>query len=400
MNKDNTFLKEANEYIAHGALTNSKRPSCFVEGVYPTHARNGYGAILRGVNNVNYVDFICGLGTNWFGYGNYDISRSLVNTYSAGACLSLSSTEEITLAKILCKSLNLERLRFCKTGTEACMAAVRVARAAHPDRHLILSQGYHGWSNEFVSLTPPHNGIPPHIYIEKIEDVYDYTILQNAACVILEPVIVDNSRERIAFLKKLQEDCRRYGTLLIFDETITGYRYRNLSVALEHGLDPDISIFGKAIGGGMPLALFGGKSQYMDLDYFVSGSYFGERLSLVAAIEASKLLKERYHPNLIWEKAAKFVDDFNKAIPSVQMVGYPTRGIFTGDKQHLHLLMQECCKCGILFGPSWFIYPSLVEYLPDVLENCKVNYQKIIEGRVSLEGSEPKPTIIQKARNL
>lgn len=400
--------ERAEQSIAHGALTNSKRPQCFVEGIYPTHVTYGAKSYLHDTSGRKYIDFIGALGTNWFGYGNPKILQSITRSFQSGANLSLSSTLEVEVAEQFCAQFKLDRLRFCKTGTEACMAAVKIARAykqslwdkPNEAKFKILSQGYHGWADEYISLTPPAAGVPPHEYIAYLRNDYTLSEIASADAVIIEPVIVDDSPARIEWLRKLIADCHANNTIIIFDETITGIRYKNLAVYLHHQLDPDLVILGKAIGGGMPLSIVGGKKQIMEADYFISGSYFGDRVALSAARTALELAMDTYSPNWLWDKAQNFITAFNKISPKLQMVGYPTRGVFQGHEVYKALFWQQAIRSGILFGPSYFISPDLIPELDHVLSICEVIEVQTRLSHVKLEGKLPQSSIIQKMRQL
>lgn len=400
--------ERAKNFIAHGALTNSKRPQCFVEGVYPTHLTRGYKCYVHDSSGHKYIDFIGALGTAWFGYGNPKLAQLVSSAYTTGANLSLSSTLEVEVAEKFCSIFKLDLLRFCKTGTEACIAALRIARAYKQSlwgdpkdaKFKVLSQGYHGWADEFISLTPPANGIPPHTFIGTLKNDYSINDIADADAVIIEPVIVDDSPERIQWLTKLIDDCRKHHTIVIFDETITGIRYKNLGVYLNFQLEPDLVILGKAIGGGLPLSVVGGKRHIMEADYFISGSYFGDRVALSVARTALDLAQDNYSPNWLWDKAQNFINRFNKISPRLQMVGYPTRGVFQGNENYKALFWQQAIKSGILFGPSYFISPDLIPELDNVLSICEVIEIQLRGNTVKLEGEMPKSSIIQKMRNL
>jgi len=142
--QNNYFKNIADETIAHGALTNSKRPSCFVQGVYPTHIKKGFKCYLVDVDNNQYVDFICGLGTNFFGYSNPDISEAVREViYNGGPSFSLSTDYECEYAQTFINLFPfIDKVRFLKTGTEGCMAAIKIARA-FTGRKWIISDGYH-----------------------------------------------------------------------------------------------------------------------------------------------------------------------------------------------------------------------------------------------------------------
>lgn len=391
----------ASKCVAQGALTNSKRPSSFVRGVYPTHLRAGSGAyVFCGETGKRYIDFICGLGSNFFGYGNLHIGKVITSAYATGANLSLGSTIEIDAAEMVKVRFPwVSRVKFLKTGSEACLAAIRIARVA-TGREEVLSEGYHGWHDPFVSIVEPGAGVFKPQGVQKFSGL-DQITAQTAA-VILEPVITDFSPARVEFLSSLRKKCSEVGAMLIFDEVITGYRWPQLSVSKWSGITPDLICLGKAIGGGLALSAVGGVDAHAmdDTRYFVSSTFAGDRLALSAFIEVNKLLKtSEYDLEDLWMRSQLFIDELNKvAAGVVTFEGYPTRGVLSGDPLSKALFMQECCKAGLLFGASYFIGFQHRELMHEVTSIVKNVCLKIKMGHVALEGELPESPFAQKMR--
>jgi glutamate-1-semialdehyde aminotransferase len=393
----------AERSIAHGALTNSKRPSAFVRGVYPTHIRRGHGSVLFDVDGNRYIDTVCGLGTNLFGYGNPQIGEAVARAMqSGGSVFSLGSDLEVEVAETLKGTFPfLERLRFLKTGSEGCAAAVRIARA-FTGRDYIISEGYHGWHDEFTSLTPPANGVLEASYIlNDMDYLYDaggeFGVV---AAVIIEPVITDISKERREKLQEIREFCDEHGILLIFDETISAYRFPNYCVARHWNILPDLWIGGKAIAGGLPLSVVGGRADVMESDYFVSSTWAGDRLALAAAQVADGLVHGPYNPADLWLYGQEFQEKFNAVSPCVQAAGYPTRGVWKfATDMHKVLWMQEMCKAGILVGPSWFYTKYIHTELDNLLSIHKGVIKNIEEGKYRGEGDPPQSPFAERVRH-
>lgn len=392
----------ANKCIGQGALTNSKRPSSHIRGIYPTHISHGSGCFLFDTDGKKYIDFVCGLGANLFGYGNTQISDAIRRSLAKGISHSWPTTVEVECAEDLQRMFPfLERMKFLKTGTEACMAAIRIARA-HTGRSLVLSEGYHGHSDPFISMTPPAYGVPSDPNMKEFKGLESVT--KDVAAVILEPVSIDWSPKRMAFLQDLKEACERAGTVLIFDEIITGIRYTAHSVSKASGVIPDLVCFGKAIAGGMPLSLVGGSAKIMETEnqYFVSSTFAGEIASLTACREALRLLKENKQFDIedLWSKGKYFLDQFNAINPAIQINGYPTRGVFVAEPMTKAIFFQECCKAGILFGPSWFFNWQLANETHSVLSTCRDIIGRVARGEVKLEGELPVSPFAAKVRKL
>jgi glutamate-1-semialdehyde aminotransferase len=389
----------AQECIAQGALTNSKRPDCLVKGVYPTHIRNGTGCWLFDDKGKQYADFICGLGTNLLGYGQTQVAQAIAAQAAHGACFSLGSTHEVLAAEKLKEMFPfVERVKFLKSGSEACSAAIRIARAA-TGRTRVFSEGYHGWHDDFVSLTPPAAGVPRRECINKLSDFEQIDV--NTAAVIVEPVMTDSGITRRMWLKALRDRCDKVGALLIFDEVITGFRFPKWSVASAWGITPDLICLGKAMANGMPLAAVCGKKSVMDNPaYFVSSTYAGETLSLAAALTTMTLLQKTFNVDRLWEQGEAFITKFNTISPNqkVKLKGYATRAVFEGEPLAKALFWQEACIAGILFGPSWFFNFSHLEIADWVLSTCRDIMVRLDTGEIKLLGELPQAAFAQKAR--
>lgn len=393
-----SFVDRAKDVIAHGALTNSKRPESFIEGVYPTHLVKARGCYAWDVSGRRYIDYICSLGAILLGHANNSVIRAIRAQLDLGSIFSLSSALEIEYAeRIRALFPYMEKIRILKTGTEGCMAAIRIARS-FTGRPVILTQAYHGWSDDFVSLTPPASGVVLcDRMIATLNDLEQ--INQKVAAVIVEPVITQYDEHRITWLNVLREQCTRQGALLIFDEVITGGRFEKFSVANAIGIRPDISVKGKALGGGLPLAVVGGRREVMDSEYFVSSTFAGDTLAMAASLALIKELTPEIHSKIL-TAGDEFRTRFNKLSKLVQIDGYHTRGVFAGSEMHKALFMQEACKAGVLFGPSWFYSKSHIEENDNVLNLCGMILQRIESGQVKLEGKMPVKPYTKKVREI
>ncbi len=384
--------------IAQGALTNSKRPSCFVKGVYPTHLTKGSGAHVWDSNQRRYVCFIRGLGADLLGYGHTEIGHAVQNAYNRGPTLSLNTETEVLAAEKVKEIIPFaSHVRFLKTGSEACLAALRIARAK-TGRNKVLSDGYHGWADEFVSMTPPALGVFGVHAIEAFKDLSQ--IDERTAAVIIEPVATDYSEARIAELREIRERCTKVGAALIFDEIITGFRFPKLTVACEYNITPDLICLGKALGGGLPLSVVAGSEEFMECgEWFISSTHAGEQCSLSAATKFMELMQTKYDVRELWEHGAKFISGFNSLWPEkITIQGYPARGVFVGDLTTKALLWQEACKAGILLGSSFFLSFAHIGELDGVLSSLKDIISRIQIGAVKLEGELPTTPFSQRVR--
>lgn len=392
------YWKRAQDSIAQGALTNSKHPDSHVFGVYPTHMKGGSLGYLFGTDGVRYKDYICGLGSNLFGYSPPTLVAELGKHLTNGFSHSFPTTYEVETAERLKQMFYfVDKFKFLKSGSQACTAAIKIARA-HTGRKKILSEGYHGHEDEFVSLTSPAKGVHTCVDIETYLDSID---LSDVAGVIVEPVISDGGEARFTWLRELQKRCQKAGALLIFDEVITGFRFLNHSVAMHLNLYPDLIILGKAMANGLPLAAVGGKRELMDNDYFVSSTYAGEILSLVSCKWTVDQLLNNPQAKIsgLWEQGERFINRFNKmGHGRIKIEGYATRGVFKGEPLDKALFFQEACKAGFLFGPSFFYSFANKDFDFEFFTFFKDFIDRLSLGVVKLQGEMPKSPFAEKVR--
>lgn len=389
------MYRRSKEAIAHGALTNSKRPESFIKGVYPTHLSHGLGCRVWDTEGNEYVDFISGLGSNLIGYAHPDISEAIYQQSKQGINLSLGTELEVKCAERIKEFFPfVERVRFLKTGSEACTAATIIARN-HAKSWAIASDGYHGWHPEFTSLTKPANGVTEHPWVCKL----GHPEAQMGA-IIVEPVVTDISDERRQYLNTLRASCTKNEAVLIFDEVISGFRFPHFSVAQDWAITPDLICLGKALAGGLPLSIVAGKKDIMEGDYFVSSTFAGETLALAACLKMMDLLQNKFRIDYLWEKGAQFLFRFNEIWrDGVTIEGYPTRGVFKGDDLTKALFMQECCRAGILVGPSFFFTFPHIEIMDEILSVFADILNRIRRGEVALVGEMPRKPYAQKVRD-
>lgn len=385
--------------IAQGCLTNSKNPKSLMYGLYPTHIKAAHGAHLWDMDDKRWLDFMCGLGCNFLGYGNDKVSKAIVKHAFNGASHSVSTIYEVEAAESI-KSIFpfIDLIKFTKTGTLACEAAVRIARA-YTGRTKILSDGYHGHGDDFVSMTPPAHGVPVRDWMGKLEDDLS-NIDRDTAAVIIEPVITEHGLERSKWLKQLRVKCDEVGAVLIFDEVITGFRFKKFGVSNCYGVTPDLICLGKAMANGMPLACVGGKRDLMNCNYFISSTYAGDILSLVACKSVIDQITRNsdYSVDHLWYLGEKWLSAFNANEAGLRIDGYPTRGVFVGEPEKIAMFFQEMGKALVIFCKSWFFNWHLAEQTDSIMPIVDEIMFRIKEGKVKLEYPLPEAPYAQKIR--
>ena len=358
-NKSMSLLEKTSELIPVSSQVFSKSPRYFPIGASPLFIERGKGSHVWDVDDNEFIDYMCALGPITLGYHYPATDRAIKEQLSKGITFSQPSPLEYELARAVHDVIPCaDMVRFLKTGSEACQAAVRVARAFTGRDHVAF-RGYHGWHEWYAVQSDRPKGIPKtysqyiHQFtyndIDSLEEIFTH-YPSDIACVIMEPMIYE--APVTGFLEEVQGLCEKYGALLIFDETVTGFRW-SLGGAQEYfGVTPDLATFGKGMGNGMPIGAVCGRSDVMKEfeEVFVSSTFGGECLSLAASISTIIEMENNDTIGVCWKKGAKLLKGLEKL--GIGYVGYPCRPILKPPIDNTieanSLLMQEMIKRGVL----------------------------------------------------
>lgn len=294
------MLDRSQKVIPLGSQTFSKSRTQFPVGVSPLYLERGEGCRVWDVDGNEYVDFISSLCSVTLGYRDPDVDAAVRAQLEQGVILSLPHRLETEVAELICEMVPCaEMVRFGKNGSDATSGAIRIARA-HTGRDHVAVCGYHGWQDWYIGSTARNRGVPQatrdltHAFayndLASLERVFsDYP--GQIAAVILEPMNVEWPAP--GFLEGLREICTREGAVLVFDETITGFRYANGGAQQLFGVTPDMATFGKGLANGYPVSAVAGRRELMMLmeEIFFSFTFGGEMLSLAAAKATLEKLK-------------------------------------------------------------------------------------------------------------
>ena len=261
-------------------------------GGTPRFITRAEGAYLWDADGRRYIDYIGSWGPMILGHGHPAVLEAVTQAARDGLSFGAPTEREVELAEEIVKLVpGLEQVRLVSSGTEAAMSAIRLARGATGRSRLIKFEGcYHGHADALLVKAgsglatfgnPTSAGVPPEVVQHTLVLPYnDVAALDEAfalhgpeiACAMIEPIAGNMNfvRAGVAFMQRLRELCSRHGALLVFDEVMTGFRValsgaQSLYARQIPGFAPDMSVFGKVIGGGMPLAAFGGKRAVMEL---------------------------------------------------------------------------------------------------------------------------------------
>lgn len=302
--------------------------------------QRGSGARVFDVDGRELIDLIGSWGAAIVGHAHPQVVEAVERAVRDGLGFGATHPSEIELAEIVCGAMpSLQRIRFVCSGTEACMSALRVARAA-TGRRLVLkfAGGYHGHADAMLVAAgsgaatfgvPTSAGVDPSVaegtLVARYNDLDDVERLfaehgENVAAAIVEPIagnmgMIEGDRE---FLAGLRARCDEFGSLLIFDEVMSGFRTQWGGVQDEIGVTPDLTCLGKVIGGGLPVAAYGGRADLMDRlapvgDVYQAGTLAGNPIAMSAGIATLRLCQEDGFYEELSRRAGQLCDGVSRA---------------------------------------------------------------------------------------
>jgi len=309
--KSEELFSEAKKYIPGGV--NSPVRAFKAVGGNPVFMKGGEKALLFDVDGNKYIDYIGSWGPHLFGHNPPFIKKAVLGTAENGTSFGAPTELEIRMAKLITELVpSVEMVRMVNSGTEATMSAVRLARGYTGRNKIIKFEGcYHGHADFFLikagsgALTlgvPTSPGVTPanasDTLLALFNDIESVKSLVAAnkneiAAIIIEPVAGNMGviASRGDFLRDLRRICDEEGIVLIFDEVMTGFRRSPSGAQGIYGIAPDISVFGKIIGGGLPVGAFGGKREIFNQlaplgPVYQAGTLSGNPLAMSAGFAA------------------------------------------------------------------------------------------------------------------
>ena len=295
------FLKRAEATIPLGSQTFSKSRTQYPVGVSPLFIDRAKGSYVWDLDGNRYIDLVNSLAAITLGYNNKHVNRAVSRQLKKGTLFSLPGVLETEVAEQIVELVpSAEMVRFAKNGTDATSAAIRLARAYTGRDHVIFC-GYHGWQDWFVGATTKNKGVPPTVSMLthkfNYNDLESLTNLFSAfpnqiAAVILEPM--NSTYPKQGFLEGVRDLTQKNGSVLIFDEVVTGFRFDIGGAQKLFNVIPDLTALGKGIANGHPLSAVAGKREIMNEmeNIFFSGTFGGELLSLASAKATIELYKK------------------------------------------------------------------------------------------------------------
>tara|TARA_B100000029_G_scaffold174475_2_gene171325 strand:+ start:1024 stop:2310 length:1287 start_codon:yes stop_codon:yes gene_type:complete len=357
LSKSEALFAQAQQYIPGGV--NSPVRSFRAVGGTPPFIARGEGARVWDVDGNEYIDYLGSWGPLVLGHSHPAVVEALKKTAEGGTSFGAPVEGEIELAKLICELLpSVDSVRLVNSGTEACMSAIRLARAFTGRNKLIKFAGcYHGHADGLLVMAgsgalthgiPTSAGVPESYASETL--VADYNDIESVekfflanptdiAAVILEPVAGNMGVVPPApgFLADLRRITQENGSLLIFDEVITGFRVGPNGAQGLYGINPDITTMGKIIGGGLPVGAYGGRKDVMEMvaplgPMYQAGTLSGNPLAVSAGVATLNELKKPGTYEKLESLAQRLTEGVTKAFQSAEIPSTINRvgSMFTG----------------------------------------------------------------------
>ncbi len=392
----------------------------------PLFIKGALGSKIFDADNNEYIDYVGSWGPMILGHAHAGVSRKIQEALRNGTSFGAPTEAEIELAEIVCNSIpSVEMLRLVNSGTEASMGALRVARGYTGLDKIIKFEGcYHGsidpllvkaGSGAMTLGIPDSPGVPAGFVELTLQakfndlDTVIKLVEENSgeiAAVILEPVAGNMGMivPELTFLRGLRDLCDREGILLIFDEVMSGFRVDYGGAQKIFSVIPDISIFGKVIGGGLPVGAYGGRQEIM-LEVapagpvYQAGTLSGNPLAVAAGLETLRILKEDNPYSDLGKKTAWLSEEFKSAGKSTgipvqtnaigSMFGFffsedpvtDYRQALKTDTERFAVFFKSMLKHGIYIAPSAFESLFLSTAHSDVdLERTAKAFKKSLRG--------------------
>jgi glutamate-1-semialdehyde 2,1-aminomutase len=320
MNKINISAVEFEKAkkLIPGGVNSPVRSFKSVGGI-PRFIKKACGSRIVDMDDNVYTDYCMSWGALLFGHSRREIINSIIKQARNGTSYGAATSNEVEIARLINSSIpSMEKIRFVNSGTEAVMSAVRLARGFTKRDGVVKFEGcYHGHSDSMLisagsGVSEVQRASSSGITKNTVADTYSLPFnnieifksyisrnWRKIACVVVEPVPANMGViiPKPSFLETLRKETARYGIILIFDEVITGFRINDSTAQNYFDIKPDITCLGKIIGGGFPVACFGGSRDIMDKlsplgDVYQAGTLSGNPVAIRAGIETLLLIKK------------------------------------------------------------------------------------------------------------
>jgi len=395
LNSGQKLWKRAKRVIPGGNMLLSKRPEMFLPDQWPAYFSKAKGCRVWDLDGCEFIDMsIMGVGTNTLGYGHEEVDDAVRSTISAGNMSTLNCPEEVYLAE---KLIELhpwaDMVRFARSGGEANAIAIRIARAAS-GRDTVAICGYHGWHDWYLAanlgdeknlaghLLPglEPNGVPKALRGTVLPFRYNnfpelQELVRNHAIGVIKMEVTRNYGPENGFLEKVRALASENRIVLIFDECTSGFRQTFGGLHKMYGVEPDMAMFGKAMGNGYAISATIGRREIMEAAQtsFISSTFWTERIGPTAALKTLEVM----HRVKSWEQisnvgkaiTARWLSLAQKCGLKISTSGLPALTGFSivspKALAYKTLITQEMLDKGFLAGTGVYV---CTEHSPDIVD--------------------------------
>lgn len=407
-NSGKDLWDEAINIIPGGNGLLSKRPERYAKDIWPVYFNKAKGCVIWDLDDNSYIDMTQnGIGTSILGYSDNDVNQKVIDAISKGVNTTLNAPEEVELAKKLLEiNPSMGGVKFARGGGEAMSLAVRIART-HSKLDKVAFSGYHGWTDWYLATNINSNsnldehllpglaplGVPAALSGTaipfKYNDICDFqrVLKENDDIGVIVIEGARNSLPSQEFLKSINEESKRRGIVVIVDEITSGFRMSESGVYRLYDFDPDIAVYGKALGNGFAISAIVGKKEVMDSaqETFISSTMWTERVGFVAGLATlNKLSDCNVYKHLIkignyigngWKKLAK---KHTLDISVTECKPLVTFKLNYGDKNNLieTIFIQEMLKRGYLATSSVYVTYS---HKMDIVKKYLIHVDEVFD---------------------
>jgi glutamate-1-semialdehyde 2,1-aminomutase len=385
MNKGQKLWDKAKKVIPGGSMLLSKRAEMHLPNQWPSYFSKADGCRVWDLDGREYIDmYLMGVGTNTLGYAHPEIDNAVIKAIKDSNMSTLNCPEEVLMAeKLLSVHPWSKKARFARSGGEACSIAIRIARAFSGKDNIAFC-GYHGWQDWYLSANLSNsNNLSEHLLpglsvkgvpkdLKKTAFPFRYNnfkelekIVNKEDVGVICMEVVRNEEPIDDFLIRVRELAKNKGIVLIFDECTSGFRQNFGGIHQDYKVEPDIAIFGKAIGNGYALTAVVGKEDIMDEanNTFISSTFWSEKIGFIAGLKTLEIMERESSWKKIPRLGRKIKEDWEKLAKkhdlSIDLFGIDSLPSFSfrseNNQAYKTLITQEMLKQGYLAGTSVYV---------------------------------------------
>jgi len=410
--------EKAKTIIPGGNMLLSKRAEMFLPNGWPAYFDSATGCLVTDLDGKTYTDFsIMGIGTNSLGYGHPAVDAAVMDVVSKGNMSTLNCPEEVWLAEeLICAHPWADMARFARSGGEANAIAIRIGRAAS-GKDKVAFCGYHGWHDWYLAANLSENtaldghllpglsprGVPRHLTESALTFEYNdlaglEALMSSGEVGVIKMEVQRSAEPAKGFLQGVRDLANRHHAVLVFDECTSGFRETYGGLHNKFDVQPDIAVFGKALGNGYAISAVIGRREVMDSaqSSFISSTFWTERVGPSAALAALKVMRDVKSWDVITEIGLKIRKAWSLAAErqnvSIEISGLPSIQSYafksSANLEYKTFVTQEMLKSGYLSTP--LIYASMahsqekIDRYSEALEECFHEVSKFESGLQSV----------------